>query len=614
MNFVDFAELLDVEAANLALLSSFSFEPDYFERKLLKSRALSRARRIVVFMDAGQWEQLRTQPAPGRWMNRRYLVVPVRVEHRCGVFHPKLQLFLFGESGLVLCGSNNLTRAGCTQNLELVNSIPFSWLEGDSDENADLARAAFEFFELLAAKTKGDAMSVAKAKAWLEEEKRTVSLSVSNDRRADGVRLVHTLEASLWDQLQVLTKAAPPRQIRLLSPFFDPDAEMLRRIQKTWPTCKLEIIAQQHTSNLPTTAIDESGLRISLRELVCRKHRRLHAKLFAWESKAGGGCFAGSANLTAAAWDGRNIEACLYFPRPAKLLESLFGREVSTRSIRVNDFVPSPEREPGPSADETSDQFGVRSAMLSCARQLRVQYYCDSALGASRMTIVVRATGERDRRTCVSVVQEGEVTIHIDEQHGDSCLVVFAIAHLAAAERNSRPYWVIQEERLTNDPTGSDSRDVRVGSAGDSFARLLELLDEQAARGGPESVVTFLNQFNVPFRRASVASGGPSLLDQCQARRSDSSDSDVLDEPHAPRASSDVDLNRAIVRFARRHEEKLKKHAASGNLEPGRDGEFPGDLRRDRSVAVRLLPARSDRERNPRSARKALPGNRDNGC
>src|SRR5262249_23950661 len=101
------------------------FEPDFFERRLMKCPALRRARRIAVFMDAGQWHSLIHFDAASRWVNRRYLVVPVRLEQ--GVFHPKLCLLLSDKSGQVLCGSTNLTRSGCSSNLELLNSISFGF-------------------------------------------------------------------------------------------------------------------------------------------------------------------------------------------------------------------------------------------------------------------------------------------------------------------------------------------------------------------------------------------------------------------------------------------------------------------------------------------------------
>lgn len=142
MTYLDLASLLEGDPAYLALLSTFNFDPDFFERRLLRSPALKRARRIAVFMDDLQWQALVQADVSARSMNRRYLVVPVR--RQGGVFHPKLGVLLTEKGGQVLCGSNNLTRSGCASNLELLNSIPFEFAGGDA-QRIGLVREALAF-------------------------------------------------------------------------------------------------------------------------------------------------------------------------------------------------------------------------------------------------------------------------------------------------------------------------------------------------------------------------------------------------------------------------------------------------------------------------------------
>ena len=137
MKFLDFTTLLETEPSNLAALSTFQFDANFFEQRLLRCSALSKARRILVFMDASQWFNLLRQDIPARWLNRRYLVVPVRPPK--GVFHPKLNLMVREDGGLVQCGSNNLTRSGCASNLELLNSFSVN-LDEENEESVRLAQ------------------------------------------------------------------------------------------------------------------------------------------------------------------------------------------------------------------------------------------------------------------------------------------------------------------------------------------------------------------------------------------------------------------------------------------------------------------------------------------
>src|SRR5690349_20576975 len=78
MKYLDFSSLLEADPAHIAFLSTFQFDPDFFERRLLCCPTLTKARRIVIFMDARQWFDLLRRDVPARWLNRRYLVVPVQ--------------------------------------------------------------------------------------------------------------------------------------------------------------------------------------------------------------------------------------------------------------------------------------------------------------------------------------------------------------------------------------------------------------------------------------------------------------------------------------------------------------------------------------------------------
>ena len=100
MKFLDFMELLKSEPVSFAALSTFNFDVDYFERRVLRTKALAKARQIVVFMDAGQWRRLSQRNPAARLLNRRYLVVPVRSSK--GVFHPKLHLLLRENDGQLI--------------------------------------------------------------------------------------------------------------------------------------------------------------------------------------------------------------------------------------------------------------------------------------------------------------------------------------------------------------------------------------------------------------------------------------------------------------------------------------------------------------------------------
>jgi hypothetical protein len=565
MKYLDFPSLLDSEPANLALLSTFNFDPDYFERILLRCRALSKARRIAIFMDAGQWMQLRLQDTPARWLNRRYLVVPVR--YSSGVFHPKLDLLIHDDSGQVLCGSNNLTRAGCSHNLELVNSIRFHCGNGHGAEHVALGKSAFRFFEMLIEHSQGEASAV--VESWLKEEKRFLGWTeetAASHQNGESLQLLHTLDGSLWDQLQKTIAGAPLKRMLVISPFYDADGEMLKRVRSTWPKCRLEVIAQQHTSDLPVAAIEKAHIPIELREVGCRP-RRLHAKLLAWDTEGTGGCFVGSANFTSAAWDGRNIEACLFIPNPKKLTEALFDSTLHTRSMHVGDFVAGNEREPQLGDDESA-LLSLRSAVLIGAHSLQFSYRCSAALGAIALSITIRAGGEPRPRAAIGVpiVEDGSHVLQIEQQvlaEIRGSILISLLAQTPDGERESLPLWLIQEDRLTYEPSVGDSANNQSSIVEDGFL-LPEYLEELGKREGASALVEFLGHLNLHFHDGAKGSANRRKF---RLRRSDPFHPDVLPEWWHSALFAPSDLRKAIGQFVRRHEDRrLKKHAKRGNI------------------------------------------------
>jgi hypothetical protein len=256
-------------------------------------------------MDATRWAELLKQDAPARLLNRRYLVVPVR--RAGGVFHPKLGLLLTEAGGRILCGSNNLTRCGCSSNLELLNSLDVDPESSVRAGGPELVREAFAFFFRATEDAPGDPGRI--VREWLEEYAEFSEWlgEPADTPEAPPVRLVHTYTGSLWDKIIGAMDRCDPERLLIISPFFDPSGELFRRIHRRYPSCRIEVVAQQRTTNPPTGAMRGMRRFVELLDLRSTK-RRLHAKLLAWEGRSGTGCLTGSANFTTAALDGRNVE------------------------------------------------------------------------------------------------------------------------------------------------------------------------------------------------------------------------------------------------------------------------------------------------------------------
>jgi hypothetical protein len=563
MKYLSFADLLDSEPANIAILSTYQLDPDFFERQLLRCTALAKARRILVFLDASQWYNLLRQDTPSRSLNWRYLVVPV---HRSqGVFHPKLNLILSEQGGQVQCGSNNLTRSGCSSNLELLNAFAFGG-EGDHQEAIHLAKEAFTFFKHVCDDAEEESAKI--ARKWLEEAAASFPWLAQPLPASEGrsVKLIHTYEGSLWDRLSATLDATSPTNLLVISPFHDQDCEMFKRVQQRWPNCQVEVLVQQQITNLPVKTLEKLKASVSLSELRNSK-RRIHAKLVAWEAESGSGCLVGSANFTTAAFDARNVEACLVMSDAADLVGSLFDKDLPKRAIAFEDFEPGSEQEPG-TGEFKATNLRLTSALLLGEGQLRVSYKTRLPVKPTSLRVAIRTPGEHLPRAFASlpIKETGTATVSVPpavlgDAHGT--ILATLVAELPDHREESAPIWVIQEHRLTHEPSGegSSSAGQKVKETGEG---LTEILEEIGKRDGISAVIEYLRHTDIRFNDGS---GGFAMGRRFRLRLHDPFHPDVAPEWLINLTSEASDLAEAIQDFVERHERRrLRKHAKNGNI------------------------------------------------
>ena len=563
MKFLDFASLLDTEPANLAVLSTFQFDADFFERQLLRCSALVKARRILVFMDASQWFNLLRQDVPARLLNRRYLVVPVRPPK--GVFHPKLNLLVREDGGQVQCGSNNLTRSGCTSNLELLNSFSIT-REKEHEESVRLAQEAFAFFKRVCDDADQETGRI--ARQWLEELPRDAPWIAaelpSTEKRA--VRLVHTYEGSLWDRIAGLLDGETPKRFLIISPFFDQEAELAQRIRQRWPKCQIEIVVQQKTTNLPVAALKKLRAGVALSELR-NSSRRLHAKLLAWESSKGTGCLVGSANFTTAAFDARNVETCLLVSDAEEFVSGLFDGQLAKRPLAFDKFDPGTEQEPE-AGDFDATTLRLTSVLLTEAGELRVSYRHRLATKPSSLRLAIHTPGEQRPRAFLNLPnkENGTTTLHLPDSvlkdaHGT--ILASLVAEVGGKREESPLIWVIQEGQLTYEASGEgpSSSQSKVEESGEG---LTEFLEELGKRDGMLAIMEYLRHLNIRFNEGEGGRHGGRMF---HLRVRDPFHADVAPDWLLNAKEGTTNLAEIIYDFVDRHEKRcLRKYAKQGNI------------------------------------------------
>lgn len=276
-------------------------------------------------------------------------------------------------------------------------------------------------------------------------------------------------------------------------------------------------------------------------------------------------CLVGRANFTVAGLDGANAEACFYLHDVAASIRGLFDSTLAKRAIAAIDFTPGGDPEPTRAADD-EPVLWIDSAVLGEGQRLRVKYRCRLSPQPSSFVINVRCAGELHPRASKAVSPKGEAEITLPSKaiaDVRGSLLASLAAKTSDAKLESMPVWVIQEDRLTHEPSdgsgGGKENKIR-----DSGEGLPEYLDELHDRAGVAAMVEYLNHLNIRFFDGAGSFGRGRRF---RLRRSDPFHPDISPGWWDKRIDGAAELEPAIYDFAERHEKtRLRKHAQRGNI------------------------------------------------
>lgn len=232
------------------------------------------------------------------------------------LLHAKVAVLLWEHHTRVLIGSANLTPAGYRSQIETVTALD---LGPDCGLPESLLRSlASELRDILAA-VPGDQTTHARGRAGglldLFEE-RISAASLPSKRRSTDPRLALAVTkpgASPLDGFKQVWSGGPPRDVVLLSPFWDKDSDarraVLQRLAQRGAVTATFVVSFDPRSNVvraPATLLDDLPERVdacvvalgALPDSETEDPRLLHAKCIRFESDDWVAAMVGSANIT----------------------------------------------------------------------------------------------------------------------------------------------------------------------------------------------------------------------------------------------------------------------------------------------------------------------------
>lgn len=307
-------ELCQIRGYPVVLLTTYNFDPLFFERVVMTDLLAGGARRVTVLADAEQAHEAIGQ-ARGQLLllGRKYRVIPISAG---GAFHPKICVRLGQQGAIVACGSHNLSRSGWlgrtpedkgSGNRE----VSVAWrVEPGSPSAADLRSVLLSLSKLIDIPASRWPVTEMLDTPWLA------------DARPHGSRnwswVVTGVDGTLADVLENRWRGRQFNRLRLVTGSTDDRGAMIRWAARTFGVRQAVVEVDLDRCGFTTSLL--KGIPADLRLSRMNGHPRTHLKVALFESSTGCAAVLGSANCSGAAWlrpadQSGNIESVLIFDK-----------------------------------------------------------------------------------------------------------------------------------------------------------------------------------------------------------------------------------------------------------------------------------------------------------
>lgn len=301
----------------VTVITTFNFDPVFFESVVLKELELAGNEQILIVADRKQIEaSISNWKDQVSWLGRRYRLVSADC---AGAFHPKLMLRV-GKAGAALwLSSGNLTFGGWGGNRELAVVREYLFERGEGGA----VRRLLERISTFAV----DSLS-------RETIRRAIAMFPGGDELGDDDAIVFNGSETLAKTVERRLAGRQFDTARILTGSTDAGAEMAQWLNRSFGVSRVTVMVDRGRCGFLADRI--SGLPFNFEVVECHGGSPLHAKFVWLESPSGNAAIAGSANCSAAAWllpaaRGGNVEAVVIYEAASEVdfddVLKMFGSE-----------------------------------------------------------------------------------------------------------------------------------------------------------------------------------------------------------------------------------------------------------------------------------------------
>lgn len=290
------------QRAENCIAATYNVDLPFFEYLVFEKLYARGCRNTAVLCDPGQYQLALADIPLLKHVGQRYLCVPCTAAR--AAFHPKIVLLTSAESGLLLLGSNNLSRSGLVRNLEVTTRFGFSAQVLDA-YGRSACRWAYDYLREVAQRTKDPSLDerlerMWSTTSWLRQD--------PGPSTTDGCWLLHNLHSPIMDQLVEHWRQNDGTRVReavIVSPYYDREAAALKALLRQFEPEKVLLSTQRKAPGLDpervSALLSDSGADWSVRQPGTDSTRRLHAKVLALRTERGSWVLSGSPNFSSPA-------------------------------------------------------------------------------------------------------------------------------------------------------------------------------------------------------------------------------------------------------------------------------------------------------------------------